>query len=197
MEETHGNDAECKKYLTEVIKKAKTFMENLDEVWDRDELRSAIHTILLDTGKFFCVLGGKSTGKTLVIKNMEKLNMDNVFVADLRLKGSNILKGLEREKFYQDMEEKGSAVASYFDHARAFEKLHAILEDRVFEGSVGQPLEVVINELLKHVDGIVAVIIDEANLVFTIRSGTTEEDVKVQRESLSFLTSLTEVQLKV
>ena len=202
LEETHGNDAERKNYLTEVIKKAKTFMENLDEVLDRDELKSAIQTILLDKGKFVCVLGGKSTGKTLVIKDMEKLNMGNVFVVDLRLKGSNIWKGLvgvilEREKFYQDVEEKGSAVTSNSDRARAFEELHAILKDRIFEGSVEQPLKVVINELLKHVDGVVTVIIDEANLAFAIRPGTTEEDVKAQRELLSFFTSLTKVQRKV
>ena len=139
--ETHDSDTESKNNLTEVIEKARAFMANRDEVWDRDELKSAIQKILLDKGKFICVLGGQGTGKSLVFANMEKLNMGTVFVIDLRVEGINILNGLitvlkERRKFYLDMQQKGTlkdwiatggAVESLFTCARKFGEFDVIM----------------------------------------------------------------------
>lgn len=82
-EESHGNYTERKINLTEIIKKAQAFMANRDEVWDRDELKGAIQKFISDRGETVCVLGGQGTGKSLVIENMEKLNMGNVFALDL------------------------------------------------------------------------------------------------------------------
>jgi hypothetical protein len=68
-------------------------------VWDRDELKGAVQDIIARRGEFFCLLGCKSTGKSLVIQHLEKLclegcNMGIVFVVNQRIEGSNILKGL-------------------------------------------------------------------------------------------------------
>ena len=140
--------------------------------------------------------------------------MSTVFVIDLRVKGTNILKGLmsvlkERRKFYEDMDEGtfkvataigsavGSAVASYLDRAKVFEEVIAIMTALVDKGSEEQPLEVLINELVKRVDGKVTLISDEANLAFEITPGTKDEGVQQQREALSIFTSLTKVQGKV
>ena len=90
LEENHGNDTERKSNLTEVIKKARLFVHNYDEVWDRDELKGAIQGILVGSGEFVYVLGSKDTGKSLVIANLQKLNMNNVLVVNLGY-GSNIL----------------------------------------------------------------------------------------------------------
>ena len=175
------------------------------------QILKEIKTSNSNVGKFVCVLGGKRTGKTLIIKNMAKLNMDNVFVVDLRVKDTNILRGLisvtmERRKFYKDMEDTGTlkilaatgrVVASYFDRGKALEDIIAIMTALVDKGSVEQPLEVLINELVRRVDGEVTLIIDEANLAFTIKPDTKEEDVKGPREAFSFFTSLTKVEGKV
>ena len=213
LDETHGSNADLlKSNLTEVIKKAKVFMRNRDEVRDRDELKSAIQSIHSDVGKFVCVLGGKSTGKSLVIKNVEKLNMNNVFVVDLRLKGSDILKGLvsvimERRRFYEDnMEQKGavnikaaigSTVADQYNLAKEFENVLKVVNAIIDKDSVEQPLEVLINELVKRVYGNVTLIIDEANLAFMITPDTKVEDIKAMKHSLALFTSLTKAQGKV
>ena len=74
LAEAHGNATECKNSDTEIIKKAKIFMANKDEVWDRDELKDAIRAITANRGEFVRLVGGKSTSKTLVIRHLEKLS---------------------------------------------------------------------------------------------------------------------------
>jgi ABC-type Na+ transport system ATPase subunit NatA len=92
-------------------------MDNKVDVWDRDELKCAIQDITADSGQFVCLLGGKSTGKSLVIRYFERLNlkgcnMGTVLVIDLRIEGSDILKGLmavidERPELYVDSKSQG------------------------------------------------------------------------------------------
>jgi hypothetical protein len=57
-------------YLNSILVKAKLYMGDLTTVCDRDEIKKSIERILCDSGVFACVLGGKSTGKTLVINNI-------------------------------------------------------------------------------------------------------------------------------
>ena len=43
-------------------------MNNQDDMRDRGELKGAIQDITAGSGQFVCLLGGKSTGKSLIIR---------------------------------------------------------------------------------------------------------------------------------
>jgi hypothetical protein len=68
-------------------------MSNQDEIWDRDDLKDFLERVFAQDNQFVCFLGGKTTGKTLVIRNSEMTRMGTVFVVNLR-RDSDILKGL-------------------------------------------------------------------------------------------------------
>lgn len=76
-----------------MINRAQTFIKNRDEVWGQDQLEGAIQEIVSSEGKFVCLLGGKNTGKSLLIENMEQRS-DKILLVNLREEGNDILKGL-------------------------------------------------------------------------------------------------------
>ena len=69
----------------------------------------------------------------------------------------------------------------------------ALLGDKELE----KPLQVVIEELLKRVKGNVTLIIDEANIAFTITEDTNAEEVKALRGILATFTKLAKESGKV
>ena len=63
----HSEDAD--KYLEHVLSNiTQFFMEN--EVWNRDELRASLERIVTGRGQFACLLGGRSTGKSLLLNEL-------------------------------------------------------------------------------------------------------------------------------
>ena len=211
LEDTLGNATECRNNLTEIVKKANTFMINQDEVWDRDELKRAILNIFSGVGNFVCLLGGKSTGKSLVIRDLEKLNMSSVFVVDLRVKGSNILNALlavlqERKKYYLDMKEKQNvktvitfarALATSIQKGEEFNRAASTIQAILDNVDATQSLEALINELVKSAKCGITLVIDESNIAFTITPDTEKSEIKAMKEALALITSLTKQNLKV
>jgi hypothetical protein len=72
-------------YLSNLNSRAKDFAES-DEIWDREKLKTVIKSILPNKGAFTCVLGGKDTGKSLVVESIAKSmrNESKVIYIDLR-----------------------------------------------------------------------------------------------------------------
>lgn len=93
LEENNGNATQCKSNLTDVINRAQNFIKNRDEVWGQDQLEGAIQDIVSSEGKFVCLLGGKNTGKSLLIENMTR-RCGKILLVNLREEGNDILKGL-------------------------------------------------------------------------------------------------------
>lgn len=56
-----------------------------NKVWDRHALNSSIHEIIAEEGRFVCLLGGKSTGKTLLLNDVADANKEKVYYTHLRL----------------------------------------------------------------------------------------------------------------
>ena len=210
LAEAHGNATELKNNLTKIIEKAKIFMANRDEVWDREELKGAIQDIIADCGKFVCLLGGKSTGKSLVLEYLEKRNMETVFIVDLRVRDKDILKALltvleKRRDYYVNLdnetleavlkdgkvfasvEGKGAAYGQFLTTVTAFMKMN----------SAKQTLEVLIDGLIKVQGEKVTIIIDEANVAFTIKPGTKGEKIDAASDALLMFTQLTKQTRKV
>ena len=95
LKDANGDIEKLEKNMEQIAKKAKEFIKK-KEVWDRAELKVELNDIISEKGgKFVCELGGKDTGKSLVLKGIEKENLTKVFIVDLREHGPDILKGLK------------------------------------------------------------------------------------------------------
>ena len=220
LAEAHGNATELKNNLTKIIEKAKIFIANRDEVWDREELKGALLQTIEDIGNFICLLGGKSTGKTLVMKFLEKRileesGMDSLIFVDLREEGDDILKALlevlkRRRNYYKMKMSKGakfprfwsffqfwravgSAAAIYVSKEKEYAALVDIVTFMIENKTVDQPL----SELLGRMKGKITIVIDEANLAFDVTPETKQEKVTALKLALALLTSLTKVNGKV
>ena len=80
MEGAVENSAKFDETLEKVVERAKSFIRSKN-LWNREKFQCALEDVIKETGEFVCVLGGKNTGKSLVMENMESLE-DKVFVID-------------------------------------------------------------------------------------------------------------------
>lgn len=216
--DANGNATECNNNLTEIVRKVDTFMHNKDEVLDRDELKGALKGIFADVGVFVCLLGGKHIGNSFVLRNLEKLSMDNleklhmetVLLVDLRAEGSDILEGLlsvldDRRKYYVDMQKQesfeasraiGSASAKCWARSEEYDQFASILSAILDNNDAKQSLPVLMSEILKKVEGKITLVIDSADIAFTIKY-TTEQELEEQKHNLALFKSLTKKSRKV
>ena len=212
LAEAQGNATECKNNMTEIVKKARKYMANRDEVWDRDELKSALLEFITGCGKFGCLLGGKSTGKSLVLKWLENGNMGTVFIVNLRNSGDDILKGLlavleKRRDYYLDLDKQqpaitaavkvGQVVAGFLGKGESYGEFLKVFNSLVEMNSAKQPLEILIAELIKVEGENITIIIDAADIAFNIHYYDQESDIKAARETLATFTLLTKESNKV
>ena len=212
LAEAQGNATECKNNMTEIIKKASIYIVNRDEIWDRDELKSALLEFIAGSGKFGCLLGGKSIGTTLVLKWLEKRNMGTVFIVNLRNSGDDILKGLlavleKRRDYYLDLDKQqpaitaavkvGQVVAGFLGKGESYGEFLKVFNSLVEMNSAKQPLEILIAELIKVEGENITIIIDAADIAFNIHYYDQESDIKAARETLATFTLLTKESNKV
>jgi hypothetical protein len=81
--------------LQSIVQRANSFIES-NQLWNRDKLTSALERIIKTKGgKFSCVLGGKNTGKSLVLRDGEAISRKSSLI---NLRGnSDILSGIIEE----------------------------------------------------------------------------------------------------
>ena len=91
IEDVDENVTTVDETLERIVQKAKSFMQS-NKLWNRDKFQCTLKDIFNQKGVFACVLGGKNTGKSFVMQEMERLEQ-NVFVVNLR-RNSNILESL-------------------------------------------------------------------------------------------------------
>ena len=130
--------------------------------------------------------------------------MNNVFVVNLGY-DSNILRELtsvlrDRRESYLEMDRTntlkdwtatGGAVASLFSCAEEFGELDAIMNHLSFRDFVKlQSLGVLINELVKRLDGKVTIIIDEAQCALAITPPTDKYDDLALESALALFTAV-------
>jgi hypothetical protein len=135
VEDVRGDTNELKKYLQDTVKRAQAYMKNQEDIWDRDELKDQLNRIIGTEGNFVCLLGGKSTGKSLVLRHFEKKNLTNVFIVNLRgTEKGDILKELlrvltNRKSYYTELVDQAKnptvlalKIAGYSEILADFEK---------------------------------------------------------------------------
>ena len=203
-----GDTTRLNEDLKRMAAKAGSYIKS-DVLWNRDELKSCLHNIVSDEGRFVCLLAGKSTGKSLVLKKLQEGSPDKVFVVNLRL-NPNILTGLVktlRDRQQWDMQEKAKeilvrVVTSFAMQSNPLVSL-VVKPDEVqkyFNVPHARPdseaLPALINDLVSGL-GEVTLVIDEANIAFTILSTTPYSEIKAVKEALGLFTTLTKEQKKV
>ena len=192
--------------LKKIEKSAVAFMK-LGQMWDRAELKSHLESIVSSEGKFACLLAGKSTGKSLILRNLEQDHMEKVFVVNLRVHGPDILEGLrnvlqERKSYFSKSVEKMKGVvvpavgaAMPFGIGGVVSKvIEELLKD---DDPATKTLSVLVNGLIKGLGNNVTLIIDEANIAFTITDITENADIKSTKAALELFTFLTKEAQKV
>jgi len=78
-----GNITETRGHLNNIARTSETFL-NSRMFWDREELLAQINGVLAKRGSFSCILGGKSTGKTFLLKQLKNNKAHRVVFVDLR-----------------------------------------------------------------------------------------------------------------
>ena len=205
-----GNSTlEVDAYISEISEKATAYMST-DTVWNRDELKDALSSIVdKGIGVFCCLLGGKSTGKSLVLSELMKQNTTrSIAYVNLRLT-EGILNG-----FISSLESSPSkfveTIKAYFSKLvsvkvpvlgstiTAGSSLSAILAPLLATKQTDMDklsflLEEVAKGGTKNAAGCgLTVIIDEANEAFT-----ESPDKEAASDALSVFTALTKEKRKV
>ena len=161
-------------------------------------LKNAISTNV--GGKFSCLLGGKSTGKSLVLKS---INDSNVFVVNLR-KNKNMLTGL-----IKTLQSKGFVAIQNIQQGILQATLKIIGKgtgdkvdfQQLWDDILGKPksFELFQDIILGLVEslGTVTLIFDEANLALNIDDSTSSEYIESLKDALALFILLTKEELKV
>jgi hypothetical protein len=162
-------------------------------------------------------LAGKNTGKSFLLRNLEQRHPDRVLLVDLRTNTSNILVGLlncldeKKSMNYEKMKDFSlvgyaakfiTKFVSSIDHPtvgtiaeEAVNFARGLLASNEKEATV---LSKLVNKLANsNKMHPFTVIIDEANLAFTIDDNSTEQNVKDAKEALMLFTGLTKQSRKV
>jgi len=108
LEDCDGNENQTAKYLEHIEIKAADFIRQRDKIWDREELMTTLEKIQRTEGNFVCFLGGKNTGKSLLINHLAKhpstIAIDLRGNADIYENLTRVLNALPREISYGFME---------------------------------------------------------------------------------------------
>ena len=199
---------EINKYLQRIFENTQVFMNN-NTVWDRKDLYSGLDQITEVKGNFACLLGGKSTGKTLVLNEFsthEKGNRKVIYV-NLRNGYSSITDGFvevinkSKNEVWKEIlwaflkkglqskvkvsDEVELDFSSFIDVVRTDKEPIKILKSLLIDMTLRFPHEVI------------TLVVDEANLALTINEDSSKEDIKQVKASLALFTSLTKEQKKV
>eukprot|EP00596_Hydrurales_sp_CCMP1899_P003850 CAMPEP_0119037676 /NCGR_PEP_ID=MMETSP1177-20130426/6174_1 /TAXON_ID=2985 /ORGANISM="Ochromonas sp, Strain CCMP1899" /LENGTH=455 /DNA_ID=CAMNT_0006999277 /DNA_START=177 /DNA_END=1544 /DNA_ORIENTATION=- len=182
-----------------------------DEVWDRNEFTTVIESIIAGVGKFIFVLAGKTAGKSLLFRSLEKQFPMKVFMLNLQTK-PNILKGLlstlrKRQWADDDTQERikkmilnaSSAVikeAIPEDFGVNAENIENLFGLAAGESDSIETLSNLIDELVAGL-GEITLVIDEADVAFKISPDASQDEIKAAKEALALFTTLTKSQNKV
>lgn len=63
---------------------ARTFLKE-QKVWNRKQLQGALDDLVKRRGQYVCLLGGKSTGKSLLLSDLARRHKDQVRLVKQRI----------------------------------------------------------------------------------------------------------------
>ena len=206
--ECESDQSRIDEYLENMESNMDAFMEK-NTVWDRKELLRGLDDIARKKGNFVCLLGGKSTGKSLVLKefSLEKKKNSKVFCIDMRSGYPSITYGF-------------LSVIKKSNNAKVIEFLLNLFKSLVAKVKMSQYIEIDFNAFLDIVKTekdptsileslldditdnlysgeVITLVVDEANIPLTINDNTSEAKIEQVKASLALFTRLTKQEKKV
>jgi len=203
--------------LSDCVNKANDYILS-SGLCDRQEFTNELENVIQRIGCFFCVLGGRNTGKSFVLKDIAAKFADRILVVDMR-KHLDIFSGLVhalmqsqafwREKITKYVIQKCSpSLARAISKAMKFDKsvtaetinhpasetvtsLFSSFIDLIHKTPVDNQLSLLINILIAANPGL-TIIIDEANLALAVDTKNDES-----RNNLALFTAITKQDNKV
>jgi hypothetical protein len=189
-------------YLKKIAKAANNYV-NSDDVHDRGFLFEVLQIICCDaevTGEFVCLLGGKSTGKSKLLKSLSKGHDGRVFYVDLR-KDKTISKGLlsvltklpQPETVGNIINEILKEIEIDVPRSDSTSNVKVTIKG-VVDAQKGVSEFYKVRQIIEGVVKIlrpITVIIDEANIAFKVNELTTNDEIENTRDVLQLLTALT------
>ena len=210
----NGNSTEIAEELALINSRAASFIGSRD-IWDRTEIISALSEIVERKGKFVCLLAGKSTGKTLILRYMEEIFPTKVFVVDLR-KNSDILTGLiEVLRSRQSSQNRlKSAVGDNLPILLRYGVEAALKVNPTGREIIEKnpELDSIANFLIKNPNpkslqktvislsetlGGITLVIDEANIALSVDEQSPQATIESTRSALALFTALTKAENKL
>jgi hypothetical protein len=182
-------------YLSRIYNASAEFISS-DVLWERKELMNILEkTVSSEIGMLMCVLGGKSTGKSFLLKKIESIYPENVFIINMR-SYKDIVPGLINV-IKRRLDEKNKNVTNFVDTFEAVtdtlsggmfkpinelvrKKLRTYVDTQGNDSSIKDALE----RLLGFVDK-VTIVIDEANLALTF-----DENDHVKKKEAKFFAAV-------
>jgi hypothetical protein len=177
-------------YLTRIYKASADFIHS-NVLWDRKDVMDILEkTVSTETGALMCVLGGKSTGKSFVLNQLESKYPENVFIINMR-SYENFLPGLI-DVIKRRLEWKSSAISDdvagvsdlfgfFKPKTDEFKKqLKEFLKVQGNDSSISKALERLVFYVKK-----VTIVIDEANLAMII-----DDNDHVKKAKATFLAAV-------
>ena len=207
--ECNSVQEEIDKYLEDIELKMDEFMEK-NTVWDRTDLLRGLDDATRKRGNFVCLLGGKSTGKSLVLGEFsrEERKSRKVIYVDMR-EYSGITLGLVNVLSKSGIIRFQELAKAFVKKAMGIAKFKVIDQVEIdFNSLLGiilkdnndpnNTLKNLINDIISaYPNEVITLVLDEANLPLTIKDKTSEAKIDQVKETLSLFTTLTKQQTKV
>ena len=211
-QECECDQGKIDKYLENIFVRMNSFMKK-NKVWDRAELMNGLNGATEIDGNFVCLLGGKSTGKSLVLKEFarEEKSNNNVIYIDMRSGYPSIVYGFTsviKKSSNASLQKLAFTVLKTIFSTKA--KLKDIFPNTSEIALDFNPLldlikeesdpNMVLESLLTGMAGkakMITLVIDEANLPLTIDSDTSETKIEQVKTTLALFTRLTKQERKV
>jgi hypothetical protein len=166
------------KYLDAIESMMDVFMDR-NEVFNREDLKHGLNEVTRKKGNFACLLGGKSTGKTLVLNEFSRKEVENkkIIYIDLRMGYSSITVGfVDVIKKSKNQEWKDAISEWAVDNLENLPLPTGVKLDFSSIASVLKKekdpvllLESMIGEMVsKSSKDVITLVVDEANLALTV-----------------------------
>jgi hypothetical protein len=186
-------DISLDSYLATSLSKATDFIRS-KSLWDREELMESINSTIQNESQLTCILGGKSTGKSFLLSEIERQYPDKVYIVDMRghdtILGGLIYSLKEKRPFLSKLIEKATDLIKV-QFEWTYKKLKVVLGGINKDSTIQETVEVMAKNLRN-----ITIVIDEANIPFTIPDGesTKKEDCQ---NALDLFVKMTKQQHRV
>jgi len=203
-----GHKKTVDEYLNAIKHNTNSFIAK-KEIYDREEILQKVRYVIESSGRFLCLLGGKSTGKSLIFKHFadpkHRIKHSSFIVVDMRSNAysKNILEALIEcltdSSFVNIVEASLMKIVPLLLKSTPFGGLVDVgaIMKFVKDNNVNEVriLERILTEL-SVAYGNLTIVIDEANLVFDLHNSS-DEIINKAKADLQVFTRLTKQTGKV